>query len=161
MSFPLLKLSKWLQLEIFKRVLPDDFLSLKVTNKKIWTLTSGKLTDKQKLFYGDQITESLYKDRSERFLADALDHKDESVSWRQFYFRVIKFKKLSNKKGFHNIQSYYSDILANKGKLLELKLFSTFNVIIFVTTFILIINKCKIYTSKSTQFKLFFKFKLT
>lgn len=127
MTFPLLELPKWLQIEIFTRIAPNDFVNFAVSNKDIASLTLLKCTDEQKLVYGDQITESLYKDRSERFLADTLDHKDESVSWRQFYFRVIKFKKLSNKKGFNKIKGLFSGKLAERGKLLELKLISTFS----------------------------------
>ena len=84
MTFPLLELPKWVQLEVVKRISVNDFSNFQIVNKEIYSLTSDKLTEEQKLFYGDQITESIYKQRSDRFQKIFLHLKEKRCCGENF-----------------------------------------------------------------------------
>lgn len=108
-------LSKWLQFEILITISTEDFPSFSTINKETFQLCSGKLSNEQKLFYGDQIADRLYQERSKLFFSENEYNlkEEENMSWREFYFRVLTVNYNSG---------IYKCKYAKEGKLLELKL---------------------------------------
>lgn len=129
-TFNLLELPQYLQYEVLVSTPIKDFSSLCKTNKDILRLCSGNLTDEQKLLYGDNITERLYKERSEKwFDEEILNFRETNMSWKEFYLRITEINNEIQKRKSNNLNLSREFILpillqeyVAQDKLFEIKL---------------------------------------
>ena len=88
------ELPQYLRFRILTCLSIDDFKKIKFVNREFYELCSGKLTEEIILTYGSQITEHLYKERcSINFSSEICELKDETISWKEFYYCVLNCRK--------------------------------------------------------------------
>ena len=115
----ILGLPPHIQFEILVLTPPEDFSNVCRANREI---CSGRLSDATKLTYGDQITERLYKERSEKwFSEEVLAYKELNMTWQNFYKRIEMMSKLDIKY----IDQF--EKLIEKNQLMELKILQSRN----------------------------------
>ena len=84
-------LPPYLQYEILVDTSPEDFPNLCSINKNISQICSGNLNQEQKLLYGNQITDRLYRERSQKWFGeDILNFKEPTMSWKEFLYKNCK-----------------------------------------------------------------------
>lgn len=99
------ELPQYLKYEVLIKSSIQDFPNLCRINKEISEICSGNLSESTKSLYGDQITEILYRDRSEKYFDDeVINFKEPDMSWRKFYNRILKFyEKLDKLRNTENL----------------------------------------------------------
>lgn len=108
-------------LNIFSYLEDQDFLKVKLLNRKFRAIMTNKLTNEIVENYGDNITEYFYEDQINKWYSPIIIQlKPENVSWKKLYF---VFSTHYNMKGMPD----YMRILCRDNKLFQLQLLYAFN----------------------------------
>ena len=93
-TFPFNELPLYLKLQILLRTDNETFNNLGTTNKELYSIYSGKLTDEFRIGFGN-LDESFYQERSEHLFKKIICQLrlEENLSWREFYHRAIQMDK--------------------------------------------------------------------